>query len=271
MKTEKNDISMPMLAVSNLSISFGGLRALDTVSFDVPPGEILSIIGPNGSGKTTALNCISGEYRPDTGTIQLNGENITHHPPHRIARMGVSRTFQNLELFSTMTTLENILVGRHIHQQHAPGGDVLRSLCSFTRAGAKKETAQYWAADDIIDRLGLSDVRDVEVAGLSYGKKKLVELARAAVMEPRLLLLDEPSGGMSSAEKSYLVERIDDLRNKTRMTIVLVEHDMNLVMDISDEIIVLNFGRIIARGTPQEVQRHPDVLAAYLGEDYTHG
>ena len=271
METGINNIDTPMLSVSGLSISFGGLRALDDVSFDVRPGEILSIIGPNGSGKTTALNCISGEYRPDAGTVLLRGENITNRPPHRIARMGVSRTFQNLELFPTMTTLENVLVGRHIHQQHTPGGDVLRSLFSFTRLGAKNETAQYRVADDIIKRLGLASVRDVEAAGLSYGKKKLVELARAAVMEPQLLLLDEPSGGMSSGEKAYLVERIDDLRKKNDMTIVLVEHDMNLVMDISDEIVVLNFGRVIARGTPKEVQRHPDVLTAYLGEDYTHG
>jgi len=271
METDKNNINTPILSASGLSISFGGLRALDNVSFHVASGEILSMIGPNGSGKTTILNCISGEYRPDAGAIRLFGNTITSRPPHRIARMGVSRTFQNLELFSTMTTFENILVGRHIHQQHTPGGDVLRALCSFTRRGARNETAQYRAVDNIIERLGLESVRDVEVAVLSYGKKKLVELARAAVMEPRLLLLDEPSGGMSSGEKSYLIERINDLRMETGMTIVLVEHDMNLVMDISDEIIVLNFGRVIARGTPREVQKHPDVLTAYLGGDYTHG
>lgn len=271
MEADTDTITTPMLSVTGLSISFGGLRALNDVSFDVRPGEIISVIGPNGSGKTTALNCISGEYRPDAGTIRLWGDTIANRPPHHIARMGVSRTFQNLELFPTMTTLENVLMGRHIHQQHTPGGDVLRALCSFTRRGAKNETAQYRAADEIIERLGLESVRDVEAAGLSYGQKKLVELARAAVMEPRLLLLDEPSGGMSSGEKSYLVERIDDLRKETGMTIVLVEHDMNLVMDISDEIVVLNFGRVIARGTPEEVQKHPAVLTAYLGEDYTHG
>lgn len=261
----------PMLSVSDLSISFGGLRALDDVSFEVRPGEIVSMIGPNGSGKTTALNCISGEYRPDAGIIQLHGENITHRPPHRIARMGVSRTFQNLELFPTMTTLENILVGRHLHQQHTPGGDVLRSLLSFVRPGAKSETAQYRAADEIIEWMGLTRVRDVEAAGLSYGQKKLVELARAVVMGPKLLLLDEPSGGMSAVEKARFVTRIGDLRKRAGMTIVLVEHDMNLVMDISDDIVVLNFGRVIARGTPSEVQKHPDVLSAYLGKDYTHG
>ena len=271
MGTNRDTGKTPMLSVSDLSISFGGLRALDDVSFEAKPGEILSVIGPNGSGKTTALNCISGEYRPDAGTVRLRGIDITKTPPHRIARMGVSRTFQNLELFPTMTTLENILTGRHIHQQHVPGGDVVRALWTLTRSGAKNETAQYRAADEIIERLGLSSVRDVEAAGLSYGQKKLVELARAVVMEPELLLLDEPSGGMSSGEKAYLVERIDEFRKQTGMTIVLVEHDMNLVMDISDEIVVLNFGRVIARGTPKEVQTHPDVLTAYLGEDYTHG
>jgi branched-chain amino acid transport system ATP-binding protein len=271
MEAEKQINTMPMLSVSGLSIAFGGLRALDDVSFDVTPGEVFSIIGPNGSGKTTALNCIGGEYRPDTGGVRFMGQDITGLPPHRIARMGISRTFQNLELFPTMTTLENILVGRHIHQQHAPGGDVLRSLLSFVRPGAKDETAQYRAADEIIQWMGLSAVRNVETAELSYGQKKLVELARAVVMEPRLLLLDEPSGGMSAVEKARFVTRIGDLKKRAGMTIVLVEHDMNLVMEVSDEIVVLNFGRVIARGTPREVQTHPDVLAAYLGEDYTHG
>jgi len=271
METGKQTNTAPMLSVSRLSIAFGGLRALDDVSFDVAPGTIFSIIGPNGSGKTTALNCIGGEYRPDTGSVQFMGQDVTGSPPHRIARMGISRTFQNLELFPTMTTLENILVGRHIHQQKRPGGDILRSLCSFVRPGAKSETAQYRAADEIIDYLRLTHVRDAETAGLSYGQKKLVELARALAMEPRLLLLDEPSGGMSAVEKGRFVERIGDLKKRAGMTIVLVEHDMNLVMDVSDEIVVLNFGRVIARGTPKEVQTHPDVLSAYLGEDYNHG
>lgn len=254
---------MSILKVKNLSIAFGGIKALSDVSFDVKEGRIFSIIGPNGAGKTTIFNCISGECRPDFGTIHFKGRNITGLKPHRVAGLKIARTFQNMELFPRMTVLENILVGRHIHMN----GGVFRAMITFTRNSAREEIAQRKATDDIIDLLNLTAVRNKAVGGLPLGTKKLVELARALALEPELLLLDEPSGGMNKWERDELKVRIGNIVKMHNTTIVIVEHNMNLVMEISDEILTINFGKKIAQGTPDEIKSNPEVIRAYLGEE----
>ncbi|MBN1574206.1 MAG: ABC transporter ATP-binding protein [Deltaproteobacteria bacterium] len=254
---------MPILKVKELSISFGGLRALKGVSFEVKEGGIFSIIGPNGAGKTTIFNCIGGQCRPDFGTIRFRDRDITGFRPHQVARLKIARSFQNMGLFPRMTVLENVLVGRHIHT----AGGIFRSMLTLNRRCAKEEIAQRKAADGIIDLLNLISVRDKPAGGLPYGTKKTVELARAMAMEPELLLLDEPSGGMNVREREELKHRIKDIAVSKDITVVVVEHDMNLVMDISDEVLAVNFGEKIAQGTPEEIQRNPEVVRAYLGEE----
>jgi ABC-type branched-subunit amino acid transport system ATPase component len=253
---------MALLSVSDLTILFGGLAALRDVSFDVKQGQIFSIIGPNGAGKTTIFNCISGRYRQNSGVIAFNGLDISRKRPDYIARVGITRTFQNIELFSHMTSLDNILLGRHVHMKHG----VLRSMFRVGKWVSREEIAQRKVAEEIIDFLEIQSARDQFVVNLPYGTRKLVELGRALALEPKLLLLDEPSAGMNLEERQDLMSWIRDIRDDLGITVVLVEHDMNLVMGISDEVLAINFGKQIARGAPSHVQNHPEVLTAYLGE-----
>jgi len=251
--------------IDRLSISFGGLVAVDRVSFQVESGSIFSIIGPNGAGKTTIFNCISGLYKPDSGKILFNGEDMTGLKPHRVAQKGIARTFQNIELFSRMTTMENLMLGRHIHMKTG-----VWSGATFFRRGSKaaREEIEHRArVEKIIDLLDLQSARNQFVGSLPYGTQKLIELGRALALEPKLLLLDEPSAGMNSEEKQDLIFWVKDIQDELGVTILLIEHDMKMVMDISDRILVINFGRPIIEGNPEDVQKHPEVLKAYLGED----
>jgi len=254
-----------LFSVDSLSISFGGLRAVDRVSFQVEQGSIFSIIGPNGAGKTTIFNCISGLYKPDSGSIIFKGEDVTGQKPHKIAQKGIARTFQNIELFSRMTTMENLMLGRHIHMKT----NVWTGATFFRRGSkaAQEEIKHRERVEKIIDLLDLQSARNQFVGGLPYGTQKLIELGRALALEPELLLLDEPSAGMNSEEKQDLVFWIKDIQDELGVTILLIEHDMKMVMDISDLILAINFGKPITEGTPERVQQHPEVLKAYLGED----
>jgi len=251
--------------IDRLSISFGGLVAVDRVSLQVESGSIFSIIGPNGAGKTTIFNCISGLYKPDSGKILFNGEDLTGLKPHRVAQKGIARTFQNIELFSRMTTMENLMLGRHIHMKTG-----VWSGATFFRRGSKaaREEIEHRArVEKIIGLLDLQSARNQFVGSLPYGTQKLIELGRALALEPKLLLLDEPSAGMNSEEKQDLIFWVKDIQDELGVTILLIEHDMKMVMDISDRILAINFGRPIIEGNPEEVQKHPEVLKAYLGED----
>jgi branched-chain amino acid transport system ATP-binding protein len=253
--------------VESLSISFGGLTAADDVSFGVPRGSIFSIIGPNGAGKTTIFNCINGLYTPDTGKIIFNGEDITGLKPHKIARKGIARTFQNIELFSRMTTMENLMLGRHLHINTG----VFSGATFFRRKSkaALEEIKHRAQVERIIDLLDLQFARNQFVGGLPYGTQKLIELGRALALEPELLLLDEPSAGMNTEEKQDLIFWIKDIQDELGITILLIEHDMRMVMDISDRILAINFGKPIIEGNTEEVQNDPEVLKAYLGEEET--
>ena len=253
-----------LLSVENLIIRFGGIIAVNNVSFSVGKGNIFAIIGPNGAGKTTIFNAISGIYRPDSGSIIYNNENIDSIKPHLIAKRGIARTFQNIELFSRMTAMENIMLGRHIHMKSGLlGGAFMYGRKSKV---AVEEVEHRLKAEQIIDLLELQSSRDKFVGDLPYGKQKLVELARALALDPGLLLLDEPSAGMNSEEKHDLFFWIKDIQHELGITILMIEHDMKMVMDISDTVLALNFGVPIAMGTPGEVAEHPAVLKAYLGE-----
>ncbi len=252
-------------SIENLTISFGGLRAVDKVNINIEAGVIFSIIGPNGAGKTTIFNCISGLYKPDKGAIFFKGENIVGLKPHRIAKKGIARTFQNIELFSRMTVMENLMLGRHIHMKTG-----IWTGATFYRRGsraAREEIKHRGRVENIIDLLDLQAARNQFVGGLPYGTQKLVELGRALALEPALLLLDEPSAGMNSEEKQDLIFWVKDIQDELGVTILLIEHDMKMVMDISDRILAINFGKPITEGRPEEVQKHPEVLKAYLGED----
>jgi branched-chain amino acid transport system ATP-binding protein len=251
--------------INNMSIGFGGLMAVDSVSLDLKRGTIFSIIGPNGAGKTTIFNCISGLYRPDSGAVLFKGEDITGLKPHRIAKKGIARTFQNIELFSRMTTMENLMLGRHIHMRSG-----IWSGATFYRRGSKaarEEIQHRERVEQIIDLLDLQSARNQFVGGLPYGTQKLIELGRALALEPELLLLDEPCAGMNSEEKQDLIFWVKDIQDELGVTILFIEHDMKMVMDISDRVLAINFGKPIIEGTPEEVQKHPEVLKAYLGED----
>ncbi|UCF72840.1 MAG: ABC transporter ATP-binding protein [Deltaproteobacteria bacterium] len=252
-------------SVDNLAITFGGLRAVDRVSFTINRRSIFSIIGPNGAGKTTIFNCISGLYKPDSGKIIFKGEEITGLKPHRIAMKGIARTFQNIELFLRMTTMENLMLGRHIHTKTG-----VWSGSTFFRRGSKaarEEITHREQVERIIDLLDLQSARDQFVGGLPYGTQKLVELGRALALEPELLLLDEPSAGMNSEERQDLTFWVKDIQEELGVTILLIEHNMQLVRDISDRVLAINFGRPIGEGIPEEVQNDPEVLKAYLGEE----
>lgn len=255
---------MAHLRVENISISFGGLKALSGVSFGVNKGEIYSIIGPNGAGKTTVFNCISGLYKPNSGKIFFNDQDITPLKPYQVAQVGIARTFQNIELFAYMTTMDNLMLGRHTKLK--TGIFAGATFVTPNSKAAREEIKNREKVEDIIDFLELQAARNHMVINLPYGTQKLIELGRALALEPDVLLLDEPSAGMNLEEKENLIFSIRDIRDDFGITILLVEHDMNLVMGISDRVLALNYGQVIAEGIPQEVQKHPEVLKAYLGE-----
>jgi branched-chain amino acid transport system ATP-binding protein len=251
-----------LLVVDNVTVRFGGIVALDGVSFDVRRGEIRGLIGPNGAGKSTLFNCLSRLYHCDGGSIHFGGQLLSQQKRHRVAAMGVGRTFQNLALFRTMSVRENVLVGAHARHHAGFLSDALR----LPRA-ARIERAALDLAQQAIELVGLQMVADKVVADLPFGTQKRVELARALASEPALLLLDEPACGLNHEELNGLGELILDIRQRLNLTVLLVEHHMGLVMGVCDRIVALNFGRKIADGTPHEVRNHPDVVRAYLGAE----
>ncbi len=256
-------MSNPKLEVRAISLSFGGIRALNDVSFSVNEGEILSIIGPNGAGKTSLINSITGFYRPQQGDILLDGQSILHLPAYKRASLGIARTFQNIALYTNMTALDNLMAARHIHTR----ANLLTGAIFWGPARAE-EIKNRAIVEDIIDFLEMEAVRKSIVGTLSYGLRKRVELGRALALEPKVLLLDEPMAGMNVEEKEDMARFILDIHEQRGTTIILIEHDIGLVMDISQRIVALNFGTKIAEGTPQEIRVNPAVIEAYLGQEH---
>jgi branched-chain amino acid transport system ATP-binding protein len=248
-----------ILAVEEIGIGFGGLRALDAVGFTVARGEVFAIIGPNGAGKTTLFNIVSGLYRPDAGTVRLEGRDVTGLEPHRLAALGLSRTFQNLQLFHRMTAAENVMVGRHLRESRS----VLRHLFA-PRAVWREERAEREKALELLGLVGLRDAAEQPAGVLPYGAAKRLEIARAFATEPKILLLDEPAAGCNATETAEIEALIRKIAGGG-VTVVLVEHDMRLVMRLSDRVHVLNHGRTLAEGRPAEIRRNPAVVEAYLG------
>jgi branched-chain amino acid transport system ATP-binding protein len=253
---------MTQLQVNTISLQFGAVAALDRVSLAVQPGEIFSIIGPNGAGKTSLLNVISRIYRPSAGQVIFEGQDITRLPRHKIVRLGIARTFQNIALFKGLSVLDNIMLGRHVHMRTGLWDAVL-----YYGRAQRQEVVARRACEEVIDFLGLEDVRHQLVGALPYGVQKRVELARALAAEPRLLLLDEPMAGMNIEEKEDMVRAVLDINEDRGVTVILIEHDMGIVMDISRTVVVLDFGKKIAEGTPDAVRRDETVVRAYLGEE----
>jgi branched-chain amino acid transport system ATP-binding protein len=254
----------PILELDNVSLRFGGVRAMTDVSCRVYKGELYSIIGPNGAGKTSTLNCISGRYRPTSGRILHKGVDITKLGPRKRADIGIGRTFQNLALFAGMSVLDNISIGRH----HLMKAGFVRGMLYWV-GGAQQEEAEHRAAvEEIIDFLEIQDIRNEHAGTLSYGLRKRVELARAIALKPELILLDEPMAGMNLEEKEDMARFIVDLNEEWGMTVVMIEHDMGVVMDLSHRLMVLDFGRKIAEGVPDEIKANEDVKRAYLGQDH---
>ena len=253
---------MAQLEVRDITLRFGGVTAIKAVGFNVEQGTIHAIIGPNGAGKTSMLNCISGVYRPQEGGIVLDGQNVTELSPYVRTRLGLARTFQNIALFKGMTVLDNLLIGRHTHQKTG-----LLAGGMYYGQGQKEEVVHREYVEDIIDFLEIQAIRKKIVGTLAYGFQKRVELARALALEPKILLLDEPMAGMNAEEKEDMARFVLDINEDRGTTIVMIEHDMGVVMDISNRVVVLNFGQKIADGTPEEVQRDSAVQKAYLGQD----
>ena len=251
---------MTYFDVKDLTIKFGGLTAVDNVSFDINEGEVFTIIGPNGAGKTTLFNLISRLYTSNAGHIVFRDEDVTQLSAQQIAGRGIARTFQNIELFESASTLQNLLVGRHRHSTTKTWQDILR-----VRKVRDEEIAHRRAAEEVMDVLRLQRYRDTPIGSLPYGVRKVIEVARALCVGPSLLLLDEPSSGLNVEETDAMAEWILEINRRLKVTVLMVEHDMSLVSRVSDRVLALNYGRKMALGTSEEVQSHPDVVAAYLG------
>jgi len=251
---------MTFFRAENLAINFGGVRAVDDVSFTVQKGEVFTIIGPNGAGKTTIFNLVSRIYDPTEGRLIFEDCEITATPPHRIAELGIARTFQNIELFEHATLLQNLLLARHVHRRSSFFSELL-----FLPSVRRMEVEHREAVEKVIDFLDLQKYRDTSVVSLPYGARKIAELARALCTDPKLLLLDEPSSGLNAEETDEMAFWIEDIKNLLGISVLMVEHDMKLVAAVSDRVLALNYGRPLATGTPQEVQSHPEVIRAYFG------
>ena len=250
----------PLLSARDISVRFGGVLAVNKVSFDVQRGEVFTIIGPNGAGKTTVFNLISRIYQPTAGSIRYDGDDLVAQPAHAVAALGIARTFQNIELFEFASVLQNLLIGTHTHRRTRLWQDLL-----FTGAARCAELHARRKVEEVIEFLDLQRYRDMMVAGLPYGVRKVVELARALAMRPRLLLLDEPSSGLNAEETEDMGFWIEDIKADLGITVIMVEHDMGLVSRVSDRVLALNLGEVLTLGTPEEVQAHPGVIEAYLG------